>query len=193
MAGNDNYCLRLNGFESNAKIYWQDLQAENDFCDVTLACEDKQIKTHKLIISSCSPVLGNILKLNQTPHPVIYLRKVKYKDLQNLLNFMYQGEVNVAEEDLPNFLEIAEDLNVRGLSEKNTNSYKSIEEDIPQVGYMKRNPPDKMKLIGNESVENINDTADHSFLKSDIDTKKIFAPKSENFNKESDGISSSGC
>ena len=27
---------------------------EIDFCDVTLACEDKQIKDHKLIISSCS-------------------------------------------------------------------------------------------------------------------------------------------
>ena len=65
-------------------------------------------------------MLENILKLNQTFHPVIYLRKVKYRDLQNLLNFMYQGEANVSEEDLNNFLEIAEDLNMRGLSEKNT-------------------------------------------------------------------------
>ena len=32
---------------------------------------------------------------------------------------MYKGEVYVAEEDLPGFLEVAEDLNVRGLSEKN--------------------------------------------------------------------------
>merc|ERR1719482_1617538 len=114
MADNENYCLRLNEFEGNAKIYWQKLQTENDLCDVTLACEDKQIKTHKLIISSCSPVLRNILKLNLTSHPVIYLRRVNYRNLQNLLNFMYQGEANVAEEDLSSFLEIAEDLNVRG-------------------------------------------------------------------------------
>ena len=40
----------------------------NDFCDVTLACEDKQIKPHKLIISF-SPVLRNNSKLNQAPHP----------------------------------------------------------------------------------------------------------------------------
>ena len=32
---------------------------------------------------------------------------------------MYQGEVDVAEEDLPAFLEVAEDLNIRGLSERN--------------------------------------------------------------------------
>ena len=42
-----------------------------DFCDVTLACEDKQIKTHKVIISSSSPVLRNILKFNQNPHLLI--------------------------------------------------------------------------------------------------------------------------
>ena len=120
MTGSENFYLRLNGFEGNAKIYWEELQTEKDFYDVTLACDDKQIKTHKLVISSCSPVLRNILKLNQTLHPIIYLRKVSYRNLQNLLDFMYQGEVNVAEEDLSIFLEFAEDLNVCGLSEGNT-------------------------------------------------------------------------
>ena len=41
MVGNDNYCLRLNEFEVNTEIYWQKLKNENDFCDVTPACEDK--------------------------------------------------------------------------------------------------------------------------------------------------------
>ena len=58
---------------------------ENYLCDVTLVCEDKQIKPHKLIISSFSPVLRNILKLNQSPHPLTYLRKFKYRTLPNLL------------------------------------------------------------------------------------------------------------
>ena len=31
---------------------------------------------------------------------------------------MYQGKANVSEEDLNNFLEIAVDLNIRGLGEK---------------------------------------------------------------------------
>ena len=33
---------------------------------------------------------------------------------------MYKGEIDVTEEDLPSFQEAAEDLNVRGLSEANT-------------------------------------------------------------------------
>ena len=123
MAESDIFCLRMQEFNKNIGISWQELQIEANFCDVTLACEDKQIKAHKVIISSCSPVLRNILKLNQNPHPLIYLRRVKYKDLQNLLNFMYQGEVNVAEEDLTSFLEVAEDLNIRGLSEGNKEGY----------------------------------------------------------------------
>ena len=56
MASNDNYCLCLKEFEDNAKTYWQELQMENNFCDMTLSCDERQIKTHKLIISSCSPV-----------------------------------------------------------------------------------------------------------------------------------------
>ena len=77
MAEGDNFCLRLNEFENNIKTSWQELQAENDFCDVTLACDDKQIKAHKIIISSSSPVLRNILKINNNPHPLIYLSRVK--------------------------------------------------------------------------------------------------------------------
>ena len=117
MSEDNTFLLHLDEFDRNSKTFWQKFQIETDYCDVTLACEDKQIRTHKLIISACSPVLRNILKMNQNPHPLIYLRRVKYKDLQNLINFMYQGEVNVAKEDLSSFLEVAEDLNIRGPSE----------------------------------------------------------------------------
>ena len=95
------------------------MQMEEDFCDITLACKDKQIKTHNLIISSYSPVLRDILKSAQNPHPFIFLRRVKYKDLQNLLTFMYQGEMNISEEELNSFLEVANNLNIKGLSKRN--------------------------------------------------------------------------
>ena len=51
MASGENFCLRLNEFESNVKIYWQQLQVEKDFSDVTLVCDDGHIKSHKIIIS----------------------------------------------------------------------------------------------------------------------------------------------
>ena len=61
MTSGENFCLRLNEFERNVKTYWQQLQDEKHFCDVTLACDDGHIKTHKILISSCSPVLKNML------------------------------------------------------------------------------------------------------------------------------------
>ena len=39
-------------------------------------------------------------------------------DLQAILNFMYHGEVSVAQGDLNSFLAVAEDLKVKGLTQK---------------------------------------------------------------------------
>ena len=92
MTGSDNYnCLCLNEFEGNVKICWQALQEEKDFCDVTLACEDKQIQTHRLLISSFSPVLRNVLKFNQDPHLLIYLRRVSYRNLPEFIEIYVPG------------------------------------------------------------------------------------------------------
>ena len=41
---------------------------------------------------------------------------VKAEDLKLLLDFMYQGQVNVAHENLNSFLALAERLQVRGLT-----------------------------------------------------------------------------
>jgi hypothetical protein len=45
------------------------------------------------------------------------LKGVKYLDLVAVLNFMYHGEVNVAQEELNSFLAVAEDLRVKGLTQ----------------------------------------------------------------------------
>ena len=63
MTGSDNCCLRLDEFEGSVKISWQKFGTDKEFGDVTLACEDKQIKTHRLIISSFSPVLINLIEI----------------------------------------------------------------------------------------------------------------------------------
>jgi hypothetical protein len=41
---------------------------------------------------------------------------VSYRDMEAVLNFMYHGEVNVAQDDLNSFLQVAEDLRVKGKS-----------------------------------------------------------------------------
>ena len=41
---------------------------------------------------------------------------VKLSNLKQVLDFMYNGEVNVAQEELNTFLNVAEELKVKGLS-----------------------------------------------------------------------------
>ena len=52
----------------------------------------------------------------------IWTAGVKYADLVSVLNFMYHGEVNVAQEELNSFLAVAEDLKVKGLTQGNNSS-----------------------------------------------------------------------
>ena len=122
MAANEKFCLRWNDFESNVSTAFRDLREEKDFFDVTLACDDSQVDAHKVILAACSPFFRNVLRRNPHQHPLLYLKGVKYKELVCVLNFMYQGEVNVAQEELNTFLAVAEDLKVKGLTQGNSSS-----------------------------------------------------------------------
>lgn len=58
-----------------------------------------------------------LLQENPCQHPVIIFRNVKFDDLAALVDFMYQGEVNVVQEQLASFLTTAELLAVQGLTD----------------------------------------------------------------------------
>jgi len=131
MASSEKFCLRWNDFESNVSTAFRDLREEKDFFDVTLACEDSQLQAHKVIIAACSPFFREVLRRNPHQHPLLYLKGVKHKELLSVLNFMYQGEVNVAQEELNTFLAVAEDLRVKGLTQGNSNSDKPKSEAKP--------------------------------------------------------------
>jgi len=114
----EKFCLRWNDFEANISSAFREIRDDKEFFDVTLASEDEnQIQAHKVIIGACSPFFRNILRKNSHNHPLLYLKGVKYKELVSVLNFMYHGEVNVAQDDLNSFLAVAEELRVKGLTQ----------------------------------------------------------------------------
>jgi len=145
MASSEKFCLRWNDFESNISVAFRELREEKDFFDVTLACDDNQIQAHKVILSACSPFFRNVLRRNPHQHPLLYLKGVKYSELLSVLNFMYMGEVNVAQEELNSFLAVAEDLRVKGLTQNNAEAPTKVapKQDHQKPVVMRKEPPDR--------------------------------------------------
>jgi len=127
----EKFCLRWNDFEANISSAFRELREDKDFFDVTLACDDDQIQAHKVILSACSPFFRTVLRRNKHEHPLLYLKGVKYIDLVAVLNFMYHGEVNVAQEELNSFLAVAEDLKIKGLTQNGSNETTKSSDPTP--------------------------------------------------------------
>lgn len=111
------FCLRWNNFQNNIISSFEYLRSEEDFVDVTLACEGKSLKAHKVILSACSTYFRDLLKTTPCSHPIIVLKDVSYDDLLSLMCFVYQGVVYIGQERLTQFLKTAEFLQIKGLSE----------------------------------------------------------------------------
>ncbi|XP_033326341.1 uncharacterized protein LOC117220471 isoform X1 [Megalopta genalis] len=115
-------CLRWNSYHSNMQNSFPSLLDSEQFVDVTLACEGRSLKCHKMILSSCSDYLAELLRENPCQHPIILMKDLKFWEVEALVKFMYRGEVNVAHDKLPQLLNAAEALQVKGLAGPNPSS-----------------------------------------------------------------------
>ena len=119
MVSSEKFCIQWNDFESHISTAFRDLRGDESFFDVTLAFDDGQLQAHKVILSACSSFFSRVLHRIIHEHPLLYLKGVKKADLISVLDFMYLGEVNVAEDELSSFLSVAGELQVKGLTRVN--------------------------------------------------------------------------
>ena len=122
----EKLCLQWNDFQENIKSAFGNLREDNDFTDVTLACEDQSIKAHKVVLSACSPFFKKLLKTHPHPQPLIFMRGIKSSNLKAIVDFIYLGEANVFQEELESFLALAEELQLKGLD--GSSEEKALEE-----------------------------------------------------------------
>ena len=73
----------------------------------------------KNVTSSASGSLTfkDLLKQNPNPNVLIFMRGVQSSLLKLIVDFIYCGEVSVHQDKLNEFLALAEDLQLRGLTE----------------------------------------------------------------------------
>jgi len=126
---NELFTLAWPEFSSNISETFKDIRKYEELNDVTLVCDDGEIDAHKLILYSGSTFFQSVLSKVKHQHPLIYLKGVKINHLEAIVDFIYNGEVNIAQDDLKDLLETAEDLKVKGLSEKQTDKTTNKKDD----------------------------------------------------------------
>ena len=122
MTNQDEYNLTWQSFHSHVETFLKDLFSSTHFTDVTLVSEDMQkVKTHKNVLSACSPVFKELLLLDETNNQsIIFLKGIKSQELEVILQFIYLGQATLQEERVSQFLETASSLGIKGLSQNPT-------------------------------------------------------------------------
>ena len=153
----EKLCLKWNDFQENAISAFGTLREDREFADVTLACEDgQQVEAHKVILASSSPFFLNLLRRNNHPHPLIYMRGVKSEDLVAMIDFLYYGEAKLYQESIDSFLAIAEELNLKGLTGKGkTEDNKDIKAPPGDGAMPNRTLQTKVQLASSEHISDL--------------------------------------
>nr|XP_050857245.1 GDNF-inducible zinc finger protein 1-like [Vespula vulgaris]XP_050857246.1 GDNF-inducible zinc finger protein 1-like [Vespula vulgaris] len=130
----EQFSLIWNSFPRNLSSGLYTLLIDEQLVDVTLTAEGKILRAHKLILSVCSTYFNRLFKENSCKHPIVILKDVNYRDLSAMLQFMYQGEVNIKQEDIGNFLKVAEILQIKGLTtERNEKKDRILDNNIQEM------------------------------------------------------------
>lgn len=129
----EKFSLKWNDFQSNVTRTFGLLRKEKEFFDVTLVSDDQhQVQAHKLVLSACSPYFKNILTQNQHSHPLLCLDGIQSEELQFVLDYIYQGEVQIFQELLDRFLHIAQKLSLEGLTAAGDENGPDSSQSIPE-------------------------------------------------------------
>ena len=117
MSTTEIFSLKWNDFETNVSKSFVNLRTETQLFDVTLVGQDqKKVSAHRLVLSACSNFLKNILYDNNShSHPLLYLDGVDSKDINQMLDYMYKGEVKIMQDHLDRFLHISNKFQLEGL------------------------------------------------------------------------------
>ena len=112
----EKYFLKWNDFQVNVSSSFKVLRQEKDFFDVTLVGDDERhISAHKIILSSSSDFFKNIFRKMSHSNPLIYLTGMNSSELEHVLDYIYEGEVQLFQDNLDTFLNVAQKLKIKGL------------------------------------------------------------------------------
>ena len=127
----DKLVLSGEDFTNDVVNIFKELAKDSDFTNVTLVADGGvNIKAHKVVLSAFSPFFRNLLVNNPHQHPLLYLRGVQSEDLLAILDFIYLGQTKVDMENINKFMDLAKDLQIKGLAPASQNEGDEHEERV---------------------------------------------------------------
>ena len=119
MSQPDMLSLTWASFPAHPSDIFQQLLTTRDQADLTLVCEDlKHIRTHKFILSCCSPVFRSILSEMTSPQPVVFLRGIHSVEMEAVLEYLYLGQTQISQQRVDQFFKVASDLKIKDISKE---------------------------------------------------------------------------
>ncbi|TRY77230.1 hypothetical protein TCAL_14760 [Tigriopus californicus] len=115
------YHLKWSSHIPNLETVFTTLLESESLSDVTLVCSDGSIKSHRLLLASCSNYFLRVFLETPTKKPMIVVPEITTETMKHLLAFIYTGEVRVVEEVLENLIAAATMLQIRGLATASEN------------------------------------------------------------------------
>merc|ERR1719318_43117 len=116
------YSISWKTFDEHLATTFRTLLADGNFKDVTLVSDDQiQLTAHKSVLSASSPILASILINNPHSNPLLFMRGLKRKVFEKLLEFIYLGKADLDEKCLNDFMDIGRDLKINGLYKEDEN------------------------------------------------------------------------
>lgn len=116
------YCLKWNNHQTNLQRVFSRLLRSETFTDVTIACEGRSLQAHKLVLSACSSYFEQLFVMHADKSPLVILRDISYDNMKAIIDFMYNGEISVSQEQLSSLINTADALKVKGLAEVSNGS-----------------------------------------------------------------------
>lgn len=65
LTDDQQFCLRWNNFQANITSQFETLRDDEDFTDVTIACDGQRLQAHKVVLSACSPFFKELFKVRK--------------------------------------------------------------------------------------------------------------------------------
>ena len=105
----ERFSLKWNDYQNNVAASL--IKFKDIYCDTSLLSEDGEVfEAHRILLSASSKFFEQVFAKADHVKPLIFMKGIKNIELKLVLHFIYNGEVEIVQDKLDAFLNVANEL-----------------------------------------------------------------------------------